>query len=105
MPTPPPNIAEYVDALRLKAGGNVDASGLLPLEIYATRLSEQRVPIIFDERHFCQLVGYEDDFVYACANATRSFYREFSIPKRSVGFRKISEPLPSLKEIQRWITR
>lgn len=32
-----------------------------------------------------------------------NFYRSFTIPKKAGGRRNISEPLPSLKEIQRWM--
>ena len=34
---------------------------------------------------------------------TSYFYRNFIVKKRNGGFREISEPLPSLKEIQIWI--
>jgi len=70
---------------------------------YARPLFESGLPIIFDQAHFAQLVGYSLEYVLAASNAPRKFYRRFEIPKRSGGIRVIREPLPSLKEIQRWI--
>ncbi len=70
---------------------------------YARRLFEKRLPVIYDQEHLAHLVGYKYEFLLAIANAQDRFYRVFSIPKRSGGERTIQEPLPSLKEIQRWI--
>jgi RNA-directed DNA polymerase len=38
-------------------------------------------------------------------NRPARFYRHFDVPKSSGGVRRIDEPLPSLKEIQRWVLR
>jgi len=70
---------------------------------YASRLNSRKLPVIFDGSHFCKIVGYKPQFVYGAANAPDRYYRKFEVPKRSGGIRVISEPLPSLKEIQRWI--
>lgn len=70
---------------------------------YAEPLVQAGLPIIYDGPHFCRLVGYLTQFVYGAANAPHGYYREFTIPKKNKGVRVISEPLPSLKEIQRWI--
>jgi RNA-directed DNA polymerase len=70
---------------------------------YAKALYEKSLPIIYDQQHLAFLVGYSLDFLLKASNGTQRFYRSFSLPKASGGFRKISEPLPSLKEIQRWV--
>jgi RNA-directed DNA polymerase len=70
---------------------------------YGSRLALSGLPIIFDGKHFSKLVGYDPNFVFGVSNAPGRYYRTFKIPKKSGGERKIAEPLPSLKEIQRWI--
>lgn len=70
---------------------------------YAKKLYEQNLPIIYSPEHFCMLVGYMEEYVYAVSNSPMHFYRHYSIKKKAGGLREISEPLPSLKEIQRWI--
>ena len=49
------------------------------------------------------LLGYKEEYVFAVSNSASNFYRNYEIPKKNGGVREISEPLPSLKEIQRWI--
>lgn len=70
---------------------------------YAYNLYHQGLPIIYNQEHFCKLVGYEQEYVYAATNSAEHFYRTFFIPKKNGGNRKISEPLPNLKDIQKWI--
>lgn len=70
---------------------------------YAKVLYRRSLPIIYDQEHLSLLVGYSVDYLRRASNASRAFYREFLIIKKSGGLRTISEPLPSLKEIQRWI--
>jgi RNA-directed DNA polymerase len=70
---------------------------------YASNLCSEGFPIIYDINHLSLLVGYKAEYVIAAAYGKKAFYREFKIRKKSGGERTISEPLPSLKEIQRWI--
>lgn len=70
---------------------------------YAKRLYNQNLPIIYNQEHLCLLLGYKSEYVYAVSNSAYNFYRTYEIPKKNGGTREISEPLPSLKEIQRWI--
>jgi RNA-directed DNA polymerase len=70
---------------------------------YAKCLSEKGLPIIYDQEHLAALTGYNIEYLRRASNAPNLFYRRFKIPKKSRGFREISEPLPSLKEIQQWI--
>lgn len=70
---------------------------------YAYSLVSENLPIIFDRDHFSLLVGYRPDLIDAIYFSPHSFYRHYQISKKSGGYRYISEPLPTLKEIQRWI--
>ena len=70
---------------------------------YIKPLTTKGVPVIFDFRHLCELLGRTPDFLARAACAPDYFYRSFTIPKRSGGMREISSPYPSLKECQRWI--
>lgn len=70
---------------------------------YAQNLVRQRLPIIYDQKHFSMLVGYRLDYLRRISNSQNNFYRSFVIPKKSGGERTISEPLPNLKIIQAWI--
>lgn len=70
---------------------------------YAEQLWKRRLPIIYSQEHLCFLLGYSPIYIYAVSNGPESFYRKFEIEKKNGGVRKISEPLPSLKEIQKWI--
>ena len=70
---------------------------------YAKVLHQKNIPIIYDQEHLSRLVGYTVEYLRRASNAPEVFYRRFKIPKRSGGLREIAEPLPSLKEIQRWI--
>lgn len=72
---------------------------------YAAQLHTKKLPIIYDQQHFYQLVGYAEAYVIAISNQSKSFYKEYSIPKKRGGVRKIYEPYPSLKEIQTWILK
>ena len=72
---------------------------------YAEHLHNRKLPIIYDQQHFFQLVGYDEAYVMAIVNQPKSFYKEYSIPKRNGKYRIIHEPLPSLKEIQNWILK
>lgn len=70
---------------------------------YAKQLFDKNFPVIYNQVHFCKLVGYEEEYIYAASNQPEKFYRTFFIPKKNGEWRKIDEPLPSLKEIQNWI--
>jgi len=72
---------------------------------YSSLLKANNVPIIFSIEHLSLLLGYSEELLYRVSNSPRHFYREFEIPKKSGGMRKISEPLPTLMEIQHWLLR
>ena len=71
--------------------------------IYAKKLYDDKLPIIFDLEHFSQLVGYDIFYILGASNETARYYRHFQIKKKSGKMRDIDEPLPSLKEIQNWL--
>lgn len=70
---------------------------------YAENLWNRGLPIIFTQEHLCALLGYDPVYVYAVSNSPLNFYHCYQIPKKNGGKRDIAEPLPNLKEIQRWI--
>lgn len=70
---------------------------------YAEKLVNNKLPIIFDQKHFSELVGYTYDFILAVTNSTSLFYKHYQIPKKNDGFRHLDEPYPDLKNIQEWI--
>jgi RNA-directed DNA polymerase len=71
---------------------------------YAKPLLDQNLPVIFNTSNLSALVGYKKNYIKKAVLYPTYFYREFTIKKRgSAGSRTISEPLPSLKEIQSWI--
>ncbi|TDY03614.1 UNVERIFIED_CONTAM: RNA-directed DNA polymerase [Lysinibacillus xylanilyticus] len=71
---------------------------------YAERLFMKDLPVIYDQKHLSQLVGYREEYLFKVANASELFYRNFKVLKKNKkDYREISEPLPNLKDIQRWI--
>lgn len=70
---------------------------------YAGKLMNIGLPVIYNADHFSALTGYHTSYVARVADHSKYFYRTFSVPKRNGQKRIISEPLPSLKEIQLWI--
>lgn len=72
---------------------------------YADNLNKNGLPIIYDVDHLCSLLDVDKSYVLAATNSSKHFYRRFSIPKSNGRCRTISEPLPTLKEIQRWILK
>jgi RNA-directed DNA polymerase len=72
---------------------------------YAAPLISNDVPVIYNTSHLSVLVGYKKEYIKKAALHTKYFYRDFEIVKRNGKKRPISEPLPSLKEIQHWILK
>lgn len=72
---------------------------------YAAPLIKKEVPVIYNTTHFSLLVGYSKSYIKRALFHTKFFYRTFQIPKKNGKKRQISEPLPSLKEIQDYILK
>ena len=70
---------------------------------YAKPLLDKKIPVIYNTSNLSNLVGYKKEYLKRAVRYTSSYYRDFEIVKSNGGKRKISEPLPSLKEIQIWI--
>lgn len=70
---------------------------------YASKLNQAGLPIIYDLNHLSLLVGYDSEYLLRAISNKSNFYRAYQVAKKSGGKRDIAEPLPSLKEIQRWI--
>ena len=72
---------------------------------YAKPLIQKKFPIIYNTSHFSKLVGIRKTYIKRAAIYTKSYYRSFTISKRSGKPRQISEPLPNLKLIQDYILK
>lgn len=72
---------------------------------YAEILYSNDVPVIYNSTHLSVLVGYKKEYLKKAALHTKYFYRDFEILKKNGKKRLLSEPLPSLKEIQLWILK
>ncbi|PRZ27809.1 retron St85 family RNA-directed DNA polymerase [Flavobacterium granuli] len=72
---------------------------------YAQILLTKDVPVIYNSSHLAVLVGYKKEYLKKAAHHTKYFYRDFEITKKNGKKRPISEPLPSLMEIQHWILK
>ncbi|WP_051929384.1 reverse transcriptase domain-containing protein [Flavobacterium sp. 83] len=72
---------------------------------YAEVLFSHDVPVIYNPSHLSLLLGYKKEYLKKVSLFPRYFYRDFEILKKNGSKRLISEPLPSLKEIQIWILR
>ena len=73
------------------------------LVIYVKRLISNNTPVILDFQHLAKLLGLKDEVLARIVNDSRSFYYNYSIPKRQGGYREISSPFPVLLEAQKWI--
>ena len=71
--------------------------------MYAENLFGQDLPIIYSPVHFSKLVGLKGQYVYLMSQTPEKYYRTFNILKKNGNTRMISEPLPDLKMLQRWI--
>jgi RNA-directed DNA polymerase len=100
------NFAKYCDDFTqeaLKLG--YSEQNLIRCLDYATVLFSHNIPVIYNLSHLAQLVGYKKEYLKKATIYGNSFYRDFEIVKKNGTKRPISEPLPSLKEIQLWILR
>jgi RNA-directed DNA polymerase len=70
---------------------------------YIQPLIENEVPIIFDFKHLCLLLGRTPEYLASAINSNTEHYRTFKIPKKKSGFREITAPYPALMECQYWI--
>lgn len=70
---------------------------------YAFTLLTRKLPVIYNTSHLAALVGYKRSYIKKSIYYPRAYYRSFQIKKANGKKRSISEPLPSLKEIQLWI--
>ncbi len=71
------------------------------VNVYQQNILKAGCTPIFSDLHLAELLGFDRKLLYAISNGPSSFYRTFDIPKRNGTKRRISEPLPTLKEIQR----
>lgn len=70
---------------------------------YAETLYSHNCPVIYDLKHFSLLVGFKEGYIKRAITYPKGYYWSFCVKKKSGGVRVIDEPLPNLKEIQKWI--
>ncbi|MGR6837832.1 reverse transcriptase family protein [Aliivibrio wodanis] len=75
----------------------------LVLSNYAQRLESSSVPVIFELTHLAYLLGVDKDLLKGIVFRNERFYRNFEIPKKCGGVRKIDSPYPKLQYIQKWV--
>lgn len=98
------NFEQYNHEFEIKASNSgYTAENIQRCLDYAKPLIERGFPVIYNTSHLSVLVGYSKDYIKRAVVYTPYFYRDFEIKKKNGKLRKISEPLPSLKEIQDWI--
>lgn len=72
---------------------------------YCDNLTQKGLPVISSPKHFSMLVGMDHEYICSMAYSPKHFYRFFYIEKANGKKRKISEPLPDLKYVQKWILK
>ncbi len=70
---------------------------------YILSLVQRGLPPILSLQHLSDEVGVSRSTLLKMCFSAHSFYRTFSIPKRSGGVRRIDAPLPSLAKVQTWL--
>lgn len=100
------NFDEYTRLFKIKA----HAKGLEEESInkylnYAKPLMEKSLPVIYNQKHLSLLFGINSIYLYGVSNCPKHYYRKFNIKKKNGKKRIIHEPLPLLKEIQKWILK
>ena len=70
---------------------------------YVNGILQRNGVVILNLNHLAALTGLSGVLLAKMVNNPKSFYREFTIPKRSGGIRIISAPYPSLNNVQEWI--
>ncbi|MGA0532226.1 reverse transcriptase family protein [Hansschlegelia sp. KR7-227] len=72
---------------------------------FIENLTSRNLPVLFDVSHLAHGLGYHEYTLYSITNDPSKFYRKFLVAKKNGGKRKIVEPLPTLKDIQRKLLR
>lgn len=74
------------------------------LDEYTKRLTENNVPVIYNLRHLRKYLNIKKKDQDKLFGVDRdALYKEFYIPKKSGGFRKIQAPSEFLETRQRWV--
>ena len=70
---------------------------------YAKVLFDHKLPIICDQKDLAIFIGFDEEYLHRMSNSPKHFYRTFYILKKNGKKRRIDEPSPDLKKVQRWI--
>lgn len=92
-----------IDFLKVALDSGYSEQNITKCLNYAKTLYDNKLPVIYNISHLSSLVGYKKEYIKRACSHPSFFYRDFEILKKNGKKRTISEPLPSLKEIQLWI--
>lgn len=70
---------------------------------YAKKFFQCDLPVIFDRKHLCLLLGLDEQYINSVVYGADRHYRTFYIRKKSGGVRELSAPHYTLKYVQIWI--
>jgi len=70
---------------------------------YFNNISSQGAVPILSIEHMANIVGIQPRYLGAVSNSSEKFYRRLIVRKRNLSTRVLHEPLPLLKELQKWI--
>lgn len=73
------------------------------IQEYEEKLDIQGLPIIFSLKHFAIWIGISHSYLNKLIKTREDQYNNFSIQKKSGGYREIKSPTLGLKSIQRFI--
>jgi len=93
------------DWIELINSSNMDDNGKKEKIFFVKKAYENNVPVIFDLGHLALLLGLKVSILTNMIRKPISYYRRFTIPKRSGGRREIVTPQKSLLEAQKWICK
>jgi len=98
------NFNQYKHEYRELASKVNFSESLVEMQLmYAEKLFNNKVAIIYDPTHLSELLGISLEYLYGVANSPSFYYRKQSLKKKNGNIRHLNVPLPLLKETQKWI--
>ena len=96
----PNHLFSTAEVVQRCVNAGIDAANIDAISQYCDNLRKKDLPILLDHIWLSQLLGWDEKTIYAVAACQHEFYHTYTIGKRSGAERKISEPLPTLKDMQ-----
>ena len=74
--------------------------------VYAQKLLENNMPVIYNLEHLSLLIGIEKKLLASIIFYDKEhLYKTIKIPKKTKGYRQLDVPMSTLKYIQKWILK